>query len=200
MGRVIGRTELARPPTGQRLALVTAGKEGELARIALADPAEPVRSYAQRLVPLDFLELAAAAFADAEQRLSQPRRRIMLHDPGRALRAQHALVDGMVPVALDVADAAILQMDLDAAAAGAHVAGREFDLVGARRVRLDRLVAKFPRLHGVLPLWGSGVRGVIEGRGDYNASACQPFSLSASSGRKRVLYDILSLPAIQYPR
>ena len=37
----------------------------------------------------------------------------------------------MVAVALDIAELAVLEMDFDAAAAGAHVAGRVGDLVGA---------------------------------------------------------------------
>ena len=70
--------------------------------------------------------------------LSQPRRRVVLHDPGRALGAQHALVDRVRGVALDVADAAVLQPHLDAAAAGAHVAGGGLDLVAGRGRRVDR--------------------------------------------------------------
>jgi len=36
----------------------------------------------------------------------------MLHDPGRALGAQYALVDRVVAIALDVADTTILEVDL----------------------------------------------------------------------------------------
>jgi hypothetical protein len=36
----------------------------------------------------------------------------------------------MVAVALDVADLAVLEMDVDATAAGAHIAGGLADLVG----------------------------------------------------------------------
>ena len=35
----------------------------------------------------------------------------------------------MIAIALDVADLAVLQVDLYAAAAGAHVAGRALDLI-----------------------------------------------------------------------
>ena len=52
--------------------------------------------------------------------------------PAGALAAQHAAVDRVVAIALDVADAAVLQMNFDAAAAGAHVAGGVLDLVGHR--------------------------------------------------------------------
>ena len=91
---------------------------------------EPAGRGLQRLVPGDLLELAGAARADALQRRAQPRRRRMRHDAGRALAADHALVDRVVAVAVDVADPAVLQMDPDAAAAGAHVAGGGLDLVG----------------------------------------------------------------------
>ena len=53
----------------------------------------------------------------------------MLHDPGRSLGTENALVHRMVAVALDVADLAVTKMNIDAAAAGAHVAGRLPDLV-----------------------------------------------------------------------
>src|SRR5258708_32077778 len=132
MAGMVRRPDRLGPPAGQRLALIAAGKEGELARMALPEPAEPAGGGGERLLPLDLLELAAAALADAQQRLLQPRRRVLLHDAGRALGAEHALVDRVVAVALDVADAAILEMDLDAAAAGAHVAGRVLDLIVAR--------------------------------------------------------------------
>ena len=78
MRREIGRAELRRPPAGQCLALVAAGEEGELFRVGRADLAEPLGGERQRLVPLDLLELARAALADAQQRLAQPRRRILL--------------------------------------------------------------------------------------------------------------------------
>ena len=148
MGRIIRRAELLRPPSGQRLTLVTTGEEGELLRIACADIAEPFLRNGQRLVPLDFLELGLAALADPLQRLLQPRRRIMLHDPGRALAAQHALVDRVVAVALDVANLAVLQVHLDAATAGAHVAGRGLDLVVHRRRQID---CRFSRCQRALP-------------------------------------------------
>ena len=66
----VGRAELRRPPAGQRLALVAAGEEGELARIGAADLAEPADREVQRLVPFDFLEFARAALADPQQRLA----------------------------------------------------------------------------------------------------------------------------------
>ena len=137
MGGVVGGAELARPPAGQRLTLVAPGEEGELFRIVGADFGQPVGDDAKRLVPLDFLELARPALADPAQRLGEARRRIMLHDPGRTLATQHALVDRVVGVAFDIADLAVAQMDLDAAAAGAHVAGRRFGFVGDLRRQID---------------------------------------------------------------
>ena len=74
VGGVVDRAELLRPPAGQRLALVAAGEERELVGIARADRREPAGRDPQCLVPLDFLELAFAAFAHAQQRLVQPRR------------------------------------------------------------------------------------------------------------------------------
>src|ERR1700749_2947405 len=108
MRGIVRRAELARPPAGQRLTLVAPGEEGEVARFALVDLAEPVRGDRHRLFPLDLLELAAAARADAQQGLLEPGGRVMLHDPGRALGAEHALVDRVVAVAFDVANAAVL--------------------------------------------------------------------------------------------
>src|SRR5207237_6250144 len=111
--------ELGRPKPGQRLALIAACEEGELFRILGADPPEPAERRLDRLVPLDFAELAGAALADPQQRLGQARRRIMLHDPRGALAADHAVIDRVARVALDETDAAVLQMHFDAAAAGA---------------------------------------------------------------------------------
>ncbi len=144
MRRVIGRAELARPPAGQGLRLVASGEEGELARVAAADGAEPLGGGGERFVPFDLAELAAAARADAAQGLGQSRRRILLHDAGRALGAHHAAVHGVIAVALDVADAAILEMHFDAATAGAHVAGGVGDPV-RRGMRCRRFHLRHPR-------------------------------------------------------
>ena len=123
MGGVVGGAELARPPAGQGLALVAAGKEGQLLRIVGADFFHPVGDDGQRLFPFDFLELARSAFTDAAQRLGQPGRGIMLHDAGASLAAQHTLVDRVILIALDIADFTFAQVDLDAASAGAHITG-----------------------------------------------------------------------------
>ena len=135
----IGRPELLGPPAGERLALVAPGKQRQLARLRGADVAEPLGGQAQRLLPLDLAEIAGAAFAGAQQRLGQAGRGVVVHDAGRALAAQHAVVHRVVGVALDVADAAVLQVDPDAAAAGAHVAGGGLHAVGDRRRRVDVL-------------------------------------------------------------
>ena len=84
----------------------------------------------KRFLPLDLAELARAARTAAQQRLLQPRRAVMLHDAGAALAAQHAAIDRMILVAVDVADLAVLDVHVDAAAAGAHVAGGLGDAVG----------------------------------------------------------------------
>ena len=98
-------------------------KKARRLRVGLAHAAQPAGRGLQRLVPGDLPELARAALAHALQRRPEPRRRVLRHDAGRALAAEHALVHRVVRVALDVADAAVLQVDFDAAAAGAHVAG-----------------------------------------------------------------------------
>ena len=139
MGGIVGRAELARPIAGQGLALVAAGEEGEAARVGLANSAQPFRRRRQRLVPLDLGKLAAAARADPLERLAQPCRRIVVHDAGRTLGTQDAAVDRVVAVAFDVADGAVAQVHLDAAAAGAHVAGRVLDVVADRRRGVDDL-------------------------------------------------------------
>jgi hypothetical protein len=66
----------------------------------------------------------------------------MLHDPRRALAADHALVDRVVAVAVDVAHLGplprhVAQMHVDPAAAGAHVAGGLRDTVRDRPVQFD---------------------------------------------------------------
>src|SRR5690606_14070774 len=134
--RIVDGAELLRPPAGERLRLVAAGEEREFVRVAFADRRQPVGGDPQRLVPLDLAELALAALAHAQQRLRQSCRRVVLHDPARALGADHALVDRVRGIALDVAYLAAVHPHLDAAAAGAHVAGGRADLVAGRGRRV----------------------------------------------------------------
>ena len=56
----------------------------------------------------------------------------MLHDPGGTLGTQNTLVDRMVAIAFDVADLAVLQVHIDTATAGAHVAGGLADFITNR--------------------------------------------------------------------
>ena len=135
----IPRAEHLREIAGERLRLVAAGEEGKAVRVGRADMGEPLGCDRERLFPLDLVEFAGAARADALQRLAQPRWRQRAHDPGRALAAQHAAVDRVVAVALDIAQRAVLQMDFDAAAAGAHVAGGIGDLIADRLRILDHV-------------------------------------------------------------
>src|SRR3546814_8810662 len=107
--------------------------------VTTACRAQPVRRQSQGLFPLDFLELAAAPFADAQQGLAEPGRRVVLHDAGRALGTEHALVHRMVGIALQIADLAVLEVDVDAAAAGAHVARGLLDFAGNFRGGVDVL-------------------------------------------------------------
>src|SRR6185369_9247319 len=128
-----------------------AGEERELPRVGGADAGEPRRQDLECALPRDLLELAGAALAArlAQQRPRQPRRRLLLHDPGRTLGADHALVDRVVRVAVDVAQLAVAQMDADAATAGAHVARRRLRLalcarLGIRAGIMQRLLRKEP--------------------------------------------------------
>ena len=123
--RIVGRAELAREQSRQGLHLVAAGEQRKLLRVGGTDLLQPLLEQRQRLVPLDRHELTVTALAArlAQQRLGQPRRRVLLHDAGRTLGADHALVERVIGVALDVAHLAVAQMHADAAAAGAHVAG-----------------------------------------------------------------------------
>src|SRR5438552_1967361 len=127
----VRRAELLRPEAGQRLHLVAPGEERELGRVRRADFREAPGEDIERFVPFDLDEVARAALAPwpAHERLAQSRGRVLLHDPGRALGAEHALVDRVVTIALDEADLAVFERDLDAAATGAHVAGRELGLL-----------------------------------------------------------------------
>ena len=123
--RPVGGAELLRPQAGQRLHLVASGKIAQFGGVGRADLFQAVGQGVERLVPGNRLVNALAALGArlAHQRLGQLGGGILFHDPGRALGAQHALVGGMVAVALDEADLVVLQRDLDAAAAGTHVAG-----------------------------------------------------------------------------
>ena len=132
VGRMVGGPEPARPPAGEGLALVAPGEERELAGVGLADRAEPLDREPDGLLPRDLPELPAPALAGAKERSREARRRVVLHDAGGALRAEHAAVDGVIGVAFDVPDRAVLQVHPDPAPAGAHVAGGGPDLVADR--------------------------------------------------------------------
>ena len=137
VGRVVGRAESLAPEAGEALRLVAAGEKSQLFRGCIADRLEPADGDLERLVPGDFFEFTRPARADPLERRAQPRGGGVLHDPRRAFAAEHALVDRVVAVALDVDDLFALHVHVDAAAAGAHVAGGLADLVGDRRRGLD---------------------------------------------------------------
>jgi hypothetical protein len=130
MRRIVRRAELLRPETGQRLRLITPREEGEFLRIGLTHPVQPADRDVQRFIPGNFAELAGPARPGSQQRRTQSRRRVVLHDASRALGAEHALVDRMVAIAFDVADLAVLDVNVDAATARAHIASRLANLVG----------------------------------------------------------------------
>jgi hypothetical protein len=140
MGGVVRGAELAREQAGQRLHLVAPGEQRELLRVRGTDPCQPLGQRRKGLLPFDFDEVAIAArraFA-ALERPGQPRGRVLLHDPRAALGADHALVQRVVGVAVDVADLAVAQVHADAAAAGAHVAGRVARLPRGARIRVGQ--------------------------------------------------------------
>ena len=126
----IRRAEILRPVAREALRLIAPGEEGEFGGIGLADRFQPVAGDLKRLIPADLLELARASGADAFEGCAQARGRVNLHDPRRALGAEHALVHRVIAIALDIRDLAILHVHVDAAAAGAHVAGGLAHLVG----------------------------------------------------------------------
>ena len=137
MSSIVGRPELLRPETRERLRLVPPGKEGEPLGVVAPHRVEPLGRQRKRLLPGDFPEFAGTPRPGPQQRRLEPRRRVMLHDAGRALRAQNAAIDRVIPVALDVADPAVLEMHVDAATARAHIAGRLSDLVANRLGQRD---------------------------------------------------------------
>jgi len=141
MRGIVRGAELLRPPACQRLALIAPGEEGELARIGLADRIEPAGRDSKRFLPADLAEFAGAARADAQQRAAQPRRRVLRHDAGGALGAEHAAIDRMFGIAVDIADAAVAHMHANAATAGAHIAGRRHDRVAHERRGVDERFA-----------------------------------------------------------
>ncbi|MCY1365419.1 hypothetical protein D9M69_522640 [compost metagenome] len=125
MRRVVGGAELARKQAGQGLHLVAPGEQGELFGVGGADLLQPLLQHREGGFPLDLDKLAVAAFAAglAQQRLGETGRRVLLHDARRTLGADHALVQRVLGIALDVAHLAVAQVHPDAAAAGAHVTG-----------------------------------------------------------------------------
>ncbi len=158
-----GVPNFERPPAGQRLRLVAAGEEGKLLRIGLLGCAKGARvaidSASSHSISSEF---AGAARAGPQQRLLQPRRAVVLHDAGAALAADHAAVHRVVLVAVDVADLAVLDVHVDAAPAGAHVAGRFRDAVGDRRRGLDAVALRPARRRPAARWDGGGICGCAD--------------------------------------
>ena len=129
VGGIIGGAELFGEETGQRLHLVPPGKERQLPGIGGANAGQALFEYGEGLVPGDGDEIAGTALAalPAFQRAEQAGRGILLHDARGPLGADHALVQGMLGVALDIANLAVPEVNPDAAAAGAHIASRGLD-------------------------------------------------------------------------
>ena len=145
---VVGRAVVLGEEAGQGLHLVAAGEEREFLRVSRTDRAEPFGHEFEGAFPGDRFEFAGAAWRAglAQQRLGQPRRRVLLHDPGGSLGADDAFVERMLGIAVDVANLAVAQVHPDAAAAGAHVAGGGLDLGGrAGQRRSQRIVDRGAR-------------------------------------------------------
>jgi hypothetical protein len=135
VGGVVGRAELPCEEARQRLHLVAAGEEGEFLRVFRPDGPEARFQHREGFVPGNALELARAALAAAlaAHGMGEAGRRLLLHDAGGALGADHALVERVRGIAVDIADRSLalrvlLQMHANAAAARAHVARRGFRL------------------------------------------------------------------------
>lgn len=124
VGGIVGSTKLTGEEAGKGLHLVASGKESELLRVFGANPAQPLFHDAEGLVPGNGFELGVAALRAllAQQRLGQAGGRILFHDAAGTLGANHALVQRVIGVALDVTHLAVLERDADAATAGTHVA------------------------------------------------------------------------------
>jgi hypothetical protein len=127
---IVGSAKLAGKKPGQRLHLVASGKKGELLRIGRADFSQAILQHRIGGLPFDFFELSFSAIAPrlAQQGFGQSCRRILLHDAGGTLRADHTLIQGVIRVSLYVAHFAVPQMHTYAAPAGAHVASGVADL------------------------------------------------------------------------
>ena len=158
---VVRRAELLGEHSGQRLHLVAAGKQRKLLGVFGAQLAQALLQDLEDLLPGDLLEVRIAAFAAAaaSQRLGQPRRRILFHNPRRTLGADHAFVQRVVGIALDVPNLAVAQGDADPAAAGTHITGGVLDLLAA----CLGVIGKYGVQHG-LGLGASALSLRIRGR------------------------------------
>ncbi len=130
MGRVIRRAELFGKEARERLHLVAASEQGEFLWIRGANRGKALLEHVERDFPRHRLELCTAPLGArlAHQGLGQARGRVLLHDAGGTLGADHPLIQRMLRVAVDVAYLAFTQMHANAAATGAHVTGGRLDL------------------------------------------------------------------------
>ena len=133
MRREIGRAELRRPKTCQRLGLVAPGEEGQALWVCFTDLLQRAGGNFHRLIPGNLGVLAGTARPHPLQRGLQARGAILRHDAGAALAAEHALIHRMIGIAFNIADPAILQMHANPTTAGAHIAGGGLHRVADRR-------------------------------------------------------------------
>ncbi len=173
---IVRRAEVLRPPAGKALRLVASREEGQLLRCRLAQGLHPRNRRRQRLLPGDHLEGPGPARPHPAQRRAEAAGRGHLHDPRRPFGTEDALVDRMVPVALDVGDLSRLHVHVDAAAAGTHVAGGLADLVA------DLPLSLHPRLvHAPSPAFAACASP------DMTACASRAIWRSSSAGTRRIM-------------
>src|SRR5471032_2525099 len=130
VSRIVRRTELFGEEPCQRLHLIAAGKEREFLWVRSANSGKALFEDIEGDFPRHRFELRAATLGvrPAHQWLREASGRILLHDAGRALRADHALVERVLRVAIDVTHFAFAQMHANATATSTHVAGSRLDL------------------------------------------------------------------------
>jgi len=165
----IWRTELLCPQSGQRLHLVATSEERELFWIGRADVCETFGQQIERIVPRNWIKnsLATLGAGAAKHRVLQLCFRILLHDARATFSAQHALIHQVIAVALNEAHmrlaVTLLGCDIDAATAGAHVAGGVVHRLAAAVFEHDCTTAR--RRVGALTSGGERDSGRADGSG-----------------------------------
>ena len=105
MGGVVGGAKLLGKQASQGLHLVAPGEQGELLGVGGAQAGQALGEELECLLPGNSLEVGGPPLGPgpAAQGLGEAGRGVLLHDPRGTLRADHALIQGVIGVALDVA-------------------------------------------------------------------------------------------------